>query len=62
MDVKARDYAEPILKLNSATKKIHESFQKNMPLQAVPAIDDLICELILLKNLAKFQANANKSI
>jgi hypothetical protein len=62
MDVKAEDYAEPILKINSGSKKIHELFQKRNSLQAIITIDDMICELILLKNWAKFQSNANKSI
>ena len=62
MVVKATDYAEPILKLNSGSRKLHELFQKSQPEKAVPVIDDIICELILLKNWAKLQANANHFI
>lgn len=62
MVVKATDYAEPILKLNSGSKKIHTLFQKRQNVEAISTIDDMICELILLKNWAKLQANANQSI
>lgn len=57
MDVKATDYAEPLLKLSSNHRKLHELFQKHQENKTVSIIDDMICELILLKNWAKSQSN-----
>lgn len=62
MDVKANDYAEPLLNISTGSRKIHDLFQKRRNLEAVSTIDDMICELILLKNWAKHQSHANKSI
>jgi hypothetical protein len=62
MDIKATDYAEPLLNLSRGSKKIHELFQKRNPLQAVYTIDYMICELILLKNWAKLQAKTANEI
>lgn len=59
MEIKATDYAQPLLNLSTGSKKIHDLFQKRKNLEAVNTIDDMICELILLKNWAKHQAHAN---
>lgn len=56
MEIKATDYAQPLLNISTGSRKIHELFQKRKNLDAVKTIDDMICELILLKNWARSQA------
>jgi hypothetical protein len=50
MDIKMIDYSEKLLSVDRMHKKIHELLLKRKVKDSINVVDDMIIDLILLKN------------